>query len=450
MASDKDLKTVGDHVTLQRGITYSGKLVGEPGPALLGLGSIEPGGGFRANKYSTFGGECPAKMMLKAGDIYVALKGATKDGSMVGSVAKLPEFVGVGRLTQDTARLDFINNNPEVKNHVYWVLRTPQYRQYCAGRVTGSASASFSREDFLSYPIPESTSYSRRLVAIFEAIEGKLELNRRMNQTLESIARAIFQSWFVDFDPVRAKAEGCKPAGMDATTAALFPSEFVDSKLGKIPKGWKIEQFKDHLTGERGLSYNGAGLRDDGSGMPMHNLNSIYEGGGYKHEGLKYYAGEYRDKHIVNAGEMIITNTEQGHEHRLIGFAAIVPSCYGQQGLFSHHIYRVRPNENSPFTSHYLVHLFNNRRCHQLIAGYSNGTSINMLPPDALVTPPIVVPPLKLIQKFCEFASTAYLQQESNIVQSRILASLRDSLLPRLLSGELPVTNAKKLQELTA
>src|SRR5258708_30864744 len=203
--ADEVRRIVGDYVTLQRGITYNGNLVGKPGPALLGLGSIEPGGGFRENKFQTFGGECPQKIMLAPGDIYVALKGATKDGSMVGSVARLPEHIPFGRLTQDTARLDFIKRRPEVGHHVYWVLRTPQYRQYCSGRLTGSAAASFSREDFLSYPVPPITGTSKTLVNLFEAIEAKIEINRRVNETLESLARALFKSWVVDFDPSRTK-----------------------------------------------------------------------------------------------------------------------------------------------------------------------------------------------------------------------------------------------------
>lgn len=187
-------KTVGDLVTLRRGNTYDGRLVGAPGPALLGLGSIEPGGGFRADHYKTFGGECPPQIMLGPGDIYVALKGATKDGSMVGSVARLPQDIPAGRLTQDTARLDFIDSGRDIRNHLYWVLRTPEYRQYCDGRVTGSASASFSRQDLLSFQVPPITDTSRIIVEILELCEAKIELNRRMSETLEAMARALFKS----------------------------------------------------------------------------------------------------------------------------------------------------------------------------------------------------------------------------------------------------------------
>jgi len=261
-----------------------------------------------------------------------------------------------------------------------------------------------------------------------------------MNATLEAMARALFQSWFVDFDPVRAKLDGRKPAGLDAATAALFPGAFQESPIGPVPKGWKVERFDAHISADRGLSYKGEGLRDDRTGLPMHNLNSVYEGGGYKHEGIKYYGGEHREKHLVNPGDMIVTNTEQGFDHLLIGHAAIVPKCYGPKGIYSHHIYRVRHKPSSPFSPHYLVELFNNRRWHYWISGFSNGTTINMLPMDALEMPMLVVPPVELVKKFTAIAESAHLQVEGNKEQSRTLATLRDTLLPKLLSGELNVS----------
>jgi len=253
------------------------------------------------------------------------------------------------------------------------------------------------------------------------------------------MARALFKSWFVDFDPVRAKLDGRQPPGMDPATAALFPDSLQDSDLGLIPKGWNIERFDAHITADRGLSYKGEGLRDDRTGLPMHNLNSIYEGGGYKHEGIKYYDGEYRQKHLLEPGDMIVTNTEQGFDHLLIGHGAIVPKSYGPNGLFSHHIYRVRFVPSSPLNPHYLVQLFNNRRWHYWISGFSNGTTINMLPSDALKMPLLVVPPAELVKKFTVLAQAGHDQIEANRIQSRTLAALRDTLLPRLMSGELSV-----------
>ena len=79
-----------------------------------------------------------------------------------------------------------------------------------------------------------------------------IEVNREINETLEELARALFKSWYVDFDPVRAKLEGRPPAGMDAATAALFPDHFQDSELGQIPKGWEVKQLGDVIEPENG------------------------------------------------------------------------------------------------------------------------------------------------------------------------------------------------------
>jgi type I restriction enzyme S subunit len=287
----------------------------------------------------------------------------------------------------------------------------------------------------------------KRIAHILGTLDDKIELNRRMNATLEGISRAIFKSWFVDFDPVRQKAAGKKPVGMDAQTAALFPDSFEDSEIGEVPKGWGVDAFADHFDADRGLSYKGEGLRDDGSGVPMHNLNSIYEGGGYKHEGIKYYAGEYRDKHLIAPGDVIVTNTEQGFDHLLIGHAAIVPACFGPTGLYSHHIYRVRCKPSSPLTPHYVVSLLNDPRWHYWISGFSNGTTINMLPLDALQMPLLVVPPRRLVQAFDQLAASTHERREANLRQSRTLAALRDTLLPKLLSGEVRVPEAEHAVE---
>lgn len=288
----------------------------------------------------------------------------------------------------------------------------------------------------LELPLPP-LAEQKAIAAVLGTLDDKIDLNRRMNETLEAMVRALFQSWFVDFDPVRAKHDGRHPAALDPATAAQFPDSFEDSSIGLVPKGWRVERFDAHITADRGLSYKGEGLRDDRTGLPMHNLNSVYEGGGYKHEGLKYYDGAYREKHLLKPGDMIVTNTEQGFDHLLIGHAAIVPSCYGPKGLFSHHIYRVRQKPTSPFSPHYLVELFNNRRWHYWISGFSNGTTINMLPMDALAMPMLVVPPVELVKNFTAIAEAAHLQVEDNKQQSRTLSALRDTLLPKLLSGEL-------------
>ena len=229
-------RRIGDYVALERGNTYKSALLGKPGPFLLGLGSIARNGGFKAGNLETYGGTSDPRILLQSGDIYVSLKDVTQSGDLLGSVAKVPDFVRAGRLTQDTVKLVF-NSEDAPRNYIYWLLRTPQYRAYCRAHATGTTNLGLSREDFFAFPVPPFTDERALLVELLQALDDKIELNRRMNETLEALARAIFKSWFVDFDPVRAKAEGRKPSGMDEATAALFPDRF-----GAVPEQLEPER----------------------------------------------------------------------------------------------------------------------------------------------------------------------------------------------------------------
>ena len=279
-------------------------------------------------------------------------------------------------------------------------------------------------------------SEQRSIAYILGTLDDKIELNRRINETLEEMARALFKSWFVDFDPVRAKMEG-RDTGLPPDIDALFPDRLVDSELGEIPEGWEVKVLGECIDVARGLSYKGSGLSSDG--MPMHNLNSIYEGGGYKDDGIKYYNGDYHLRHVIQPGEVIVANTEQGHDRLLIGFAAIVPKRFGDNGLFSHHIYRVRPKDSFALTPDFICQLLNTKAMHSTVSGYSTGTTVNMLPVDALRIPSIVVPPLQVVTTFSTLAKVARIRQEKLMAESRTLTALRDTLLPKLVSGEIRI-----------
>ena len=281
----------------------------------------------------------------------------------------------------------------------------------------------------------------RAIAHILGTLDDKIELNRRMNETLEAMARALFKSWFVDFDPVRTKMAG-RDTGLSPHIADLFPDRLVDSELGEIPEGWEVTPLSECIEVVRGLSYKGSHLSSDG--VPMHNLNSIYEGGGYKHEGLKGYDGEHKSQHIARAGDLIVANTEQGHDRLLIGYAAIVPTYFVDETLFSHHIYRVRPKDCMVLTSNYLCQLLNLRSMHEIVSGFANGTTVNMLPLDALQIPQLVVPARRVLAAFNDLAEAARRRQEEMSDESRTLAALRDALLPNLTSGELRVRGATR------
>ena len=287
----------------------------------------------------------------------------------------------------------------------------------------------------IEIPIPPLLE-QRFIAHILGTLDDKIELNRQMNQTLEEMARAIFQDWFVDFRPVRAKLEGREPY-LPRELWDLFPDRLVDSELGEVPEGWGVKVLGDCIDVARGLSYKGSGLSSDG--VPMHNLNSVYEGGGYKDHGIKYYSGDFQERHVAQPGDVVVANTEQGHDRLLIGFAAILPQRFGDNGLFSHHLYRVRPQSGSGLSADFVCQLLNTKAMHDTISGYATGTTVNMLPVDALRLPGIVAPPARLVTSFSAMADTVRSRQEELIGESRYLAAQRDALLPKLVSGELRV-----------
>ena len=316
----------------------------------------------------------------------------------------------------------------------------------------------------LGIPIPPKNERDA-ISSFISALDDKIELNRRMNETLEGLAQALFKSWFVDFDPVidnalaagnpipdelEERAEVRRQALADGSAnreaARAFPAGFqFTEEMGWVPEGWGVEPMREHLYATKGLSYKGSGLSDQG--IPLHNLNSVYEGGGYKYEGIKYYSGDFKGRNLIAPGEVVVANTEQGHDRLLLGFAAIVPKCFGSSGLYSHHLYKLSPAAHSPLSNHYIVSLLNTSLYHQIVSGYGNGTTVNMLPIDALQMPLICIPPVEVIQSFDSLAVPMADRKESLIEESNILTNLRDTLLPKLISGELRVPDAAKLAE---
>ena len=177
---------LGEIVSLVRGKTYKSSLLSETdGPILLGLGSIEREGGFKCGVWKHYPGETDRKLLLQPGDLYVSLKDLTQACSLLGAVARVPEYVTRGRLTQDTVKLVFHDDaNDAIKRYVYWSLRTPQYRAYCKARGTGTTNMSLSRNDFLSWELPPKTAQNDCLIELFELLESKIIFNRRTNDYL--------------------------------------------------------------------------------------------------------------------------------------------------------------------------------------------------------------------------------------------------------------------------
>ncbi|MCY4643561.1 MAG: restriction endonuclease subunit S [Bacteriovoracales bacterium] len=371
-------------------------------------------------------------------------------------------------------------------NYLYAFLNSSYAKSQIESKVVGSTQKTLSLKSIRSLKIPRfGESIEVKIGYIISTIDSKIYVNNNINEILEKIAQAIFKSWFIDFDPVHAKKlalekglskEQAERAGMAIIsgictpkdfaenfkemdrrltqkltkmskeqqkelkhTASLFPSEFEESELGKIPKGWLSKRMKYALNPVRGFSYKGAGLST--SGIPMHNLNSVYEGGGYKSKGIKYYNLEYKLKFEIEPEDVIIANTEQGHKHLLIGYGARIPSFY-PKGIFSHHLYRVHPKHNS-ITKQFIQHIFKNPFYVKTVQGYSNGTTVNMLPLDSLQGPFIIIPDRLLVNKFSLLTRQVNLESDLIYKENKTLEKVRDALLPKLLAGKIDLSNIK-------
>jgi type I restriction enzyme S subunit len=257
-----------------------------------------------------------------------------------------------------------------------------------------------------------------------------------MNQTLEATARAIFKSWFVDFDPVHAKAEG-RPTGLPDDIAALFPDSFEDSELGEIPRGWRV--------------------------MPLSEVVNIIGGGTPKTKVKEYWGGDIpwfsvvdaptetdvfvidTEKHITELGvdksstKVLRKGTTIISARGTVGKCALVgrpmamnQSCYGIQGK----------NGESDYFVYFTI-----RRQVSDLQRSGHGSVFNTITRDTFKTIRIACPPPHLTTSYEEIVNPFMESVLANLHENATLASLRDTLLPKLISGEMRVWNAEKFVE---
>lgn len=303
------------------------------------------------------------------------------------------------------------------------------------GYVSGSAIPRVVLKDFRRAPIPiPPIEVQDNIAGILGALDDKIELNRKMNETLEQMAKALFRSWFVDFDPVHAKAAGRQPAGMDRATADLFPDSFVDSELGKLPKGWEISTLGEDVTVTRGCSYKSEDLASSSTAMVT--LKSFKRGGGYRHDGLKSYTGAYKPAQVVHAGELVVSYTDVTQAAELIGRPAIVSTTPDfKQLVISQDVSVVRPKNSTPISYLYGLMMEESFRAHTY--AHSTGTTVLHLSSTALPSFKFIKPKTELLAAFDKTAANLLRLADENHQQSRLLSATRDALLPKLLSGAL-------------
>jgi len=285
----------------------------------------------------------------------------------------------------------------------------------------------------------------KAIAHILGTLDDKIELNRKTNETLEAMAKALFKSWFVDFDPVRAKAEG-RPTGLPAEISDLFPDSFEDSELGEIPSGWEISLLGDHIDLIKGRSYKSDELNPSTTALVT--LKSFHRNGGYRPDGLKGFTGEYKEQQVVKPGELVIALTDVTQAAEVIGRPAIVKSdSHCSTLVASLDVGIVRPKTTGCLSTPYLYFLMLAPRYVQHILGYTSGTTVLHLAKDGASNFPLPIGSLPLLNHFAQLADSILRQVDASARQSELLAKTRDALLPKLISGEIRIPDAEKILE---
>ena len=429
MAGENHRQILGDYFTLRRGTTYKSQLLGQPGPVLLGLATIQRNGGFRADSLKTYGGDCPANLIVQPGELYLSLKDVTQSADLLGAVARLPRDHAPGRLTQDTVKLEPKGSDVPL-DYLYWVLRTPQYRNYCRAHATGTTNLGLARDDFLAFSVPEPTTVQQKIVDTLGALDDKIELNRRMNATLEAMARALFKSWFVDFDPVRAKMEGRwrkgeSLPGLPAHLYDLFPDSFEEAELGEIPRGWPRSTVGKHFKLTMGQSPPGSTYNESGDGLPFFQGRTDF---GFRFPSRRVFCTA--PTRLAEGGDTLVCVRAPVGDVNI----AIEPCAIGRGVAAVRHLRGSRS-----FTYHAMHNLgeyFGKFEGEGTVFGSINKADFECLP--------FVVPPQDALDFFERIASPIDDRIESNENESRILEMLRNSLLPSLLSGELRILDTEQ------
>jgi type I restriction enzyme S subunit len=312
-----------------------------------------------------------------------------------------------------------------------YYLDTPSVRDLLkGGYLSGSAIPRVILRDFKQAPIliPEKKEQIA-IGRVLKKFDDKIELNQKMNQTLEEIAKAIFKSWFVDFDPVRAKAES-RPTGLPPEISDLFPDELVDSEIGEIPKGWDIGNLKS-VSSNRSKSVKPDQMANFSSYVGLEHLPR-------GHIFLSNWGNPSEvesNKTVFEQGDILFGKLRPYFEK-----SVIAPT----DGVCSTDIVAIEPNAN---TQIFVACLVSQRRFFDFTSQGSTGTRMPRTSWKHMCEFEFSVPADQLLQQFQSMISPLVKRAMIGISESEILSELRDTLLPKLISGELRIPDAEKFLE---
>ena len=322
------------------------------------------------------------------------------------------------------------NINPRF---LYYFLTTQKFTDYLSAIADAHTSTypAFNpdviKKSKIAYP---PLKEQKAIAKILSDLDSKIELNNQMNATLEAMAQAIFKHWFIDFEFPDENGKPYKSSG----------GKMVDSELREIPKGWEVKKLGDLIYLEKGLSYKGKFL--SASGNPLINLGCISPKDGFVKEAIKYYNGEFSKRHTVMAMDIVIANTDITQKREILGSPIIIPDNIEMKSsfIFTHHLYAVRFLDSIDLVNKELVYyLMKSRSYGDYVKSYATGTTVLAIPKEAVHNFKFACPSKSLIESFSNLSKTIIYRIQNNQNANDALSVVRDSLLPKLMSGQIRV-----------
>ena len=326
-----------------------------------------------------------------------------------------------------------------VPEFVFYLLKASksEIESHASGGTFAEISAKALSDVVLRFP-PKVQQHA--ISKLLKSFDEKIATNNAISKTLEDVAHTIFKSWFIDFDPVKAKMAGKKPEGMDAATAAIFPDSMEESELGLIPKGWKVKALADIcVTTIGGLWGNDEeSLENPDSyqcirGVDMDDLKSL----GYAPRvPIRWDKVHNYSKRLLSGNQILIAGSGAGPVAKSLLWDEQMNLLFSQPVVFSNFVKRFECNSNdmASFVSSILTVMYESRE----IFTFVNGTSVpNLQDRELLTSKKVALPSNDLLRTFDSIKRTSIKRKYSG--ENSNLVAIRDSLLPRLISGELQI-----------
>ena len=314
------------------------------------------------------------------------------------------------------------NNNVDAE-FLYYLLSQDLFFAYVMSGANGSKMPRGDKQQIMNWEIelPSEKEEQRRIASILSSLDRKIELNNKINADLEEMAQAIFKNWFVDFEPFK-------------------DGKFVDSELGMIPEGWKVISLNEILDNVSGYSYKGSELQS--SNIAMATIKNFERKGGFKTEGYKeiVISKKIKETQFVNMFDVLVAHTDLTQNAEIVGNPAIVLSKGGYEKLIMSMDLTKVISTIDGVTNGLLYCILSTSRFKEHALGYVNGTTVLHMSKKAVPEYTCAFPKdINQIRDLCITLDSIYKRMAVTYDENSRLSSLRDTLLPRLMSGELEV-----------